>query len=141
MLKVKLHTEAELDPPQALAIFAVMLQHNSARAGRRAHVAHAAVVGLHTLCCGLPALALMAAALSGAASSVALLSETTGQIHDFMHRHEIWVLVVSAVLVVSGGYLEFRARKSGHAHAFPWLFAISVFCFVLNIVIIAVHRG
>ncbi|MBX9747008.1 MAG: hypothetical protein K2X34_08910, partial [Hyphomonadaceae bacterium] len=61
----------------------VMLQHNSRQAGR-AHWAHAAVVGLHTLCCGFPALALTAAALSGAASGVTLLSEKTAVFHEFM---------------------------------------------------------
>jgi hypothetical protein len=119
-----------------------MLQHNSAQAGRRAHLAHAAVVGLHSLCCGLPALALMAAALSGATSGLALGAGFIEEMHHFLHAHEVWILVLSATLVASGGALEWAARRTiGHAHGFPWLFAISALCFFLNVAIIAAHRG
>jgi hypothetical protein len=126
---------------QAPSLFSnAMLQHNSARRGRRAHLAHAAVMGLHAVCCGLPALAMLAAALSGAASGVALLSESVAEIHHFLHAHELWILVVSAALVVTGGLLEAQARRT-HNHGFPWLFAFSVLCFLANVAIIATHRA
>jgi hypothetical protein len=118
-----------------------MLQHNNAQHGRRAHLAHAAVVGLHALCCGLPALVMLAAALSGAASSVVLLSDSVQQFHDFMHAYEAWILGLSAALVVGGGWIELNQRRSGGHHlGFPWLFALSVGCFVLNVAIIVAHR-
>jgi hypothetical protein len=117
-----------------------MLQHNGKQAGRQAHLAHATMMGLHALCCGLPALALMAAAVSGATSGVALFAETTAKLHDFLHQHEIWILVLSAGLVGVGGWLEFVSRRH-HRHGFPWLFAFSVVCFVANVAIILVHRA
>lgn len=119
-----------------------MLQHNSPNGSARpAHLAHAALIGLHALCCGLPALALIAAAASGAASGIALLSDSVGDLHAFLHAHELWVLVVSAALVVSGGALELHARRRGHGRGFPWLFAVSALCFLANVAIIAAHRG
>jgi hypothetical protein len=118
-----------------------MLQHNSARAGKKAHLAHAAVVSLHALCCGLPALAMIAAAVSGATSGVAVLAGAFEPIHAFLHAHEVWILVISALLVVAGGVLEALARRGAHAHGFPWLFAFSVACFLINVGIIVAHRA
>ena len=97
-------------------------------------------MGLHTLCCGLPALAMLAAAVSGATSGIALLSGSIAQIHDFLHQHELWILVLSASLVVVGGWLEVQARRQ-HRHGFPWLFAFSFFCFLANVAIIIAHRA
>lgn len=120
-----------------------MLQHNAQApsARNRAHLAHAAVVLMHSLCCGLPALALIAVALSGAASGVALFANYMENIHHFFHSMEGWILGVSAALVVSGGVLELLARRGAHTHGFPWLFALSVLCFVINVAIILVHRA
>jgi hypothetical protein len=118
-----------------------MLQHNSAKMGRRAHLAHATVVGLHALCCGLPALVMLAAALSGAASSVALISDSVEFLHDFAHGYEVWVLALSALLVAGGGWIEVRQRRTGHRMGFPWLFALSLSCFVLNVGIVLAHRA
>jgi len=118
-----------------------MLQHNSTQAGKKAHIAHAAVVGLHAICCGLPALALLAAAVSGAASGTALLANAFTPIHDFLHQHEVWILAASAALVVGGGVLEVVARRGPHAHGFPWLFSVSVACFAANVAIVLAHRG
>lgn len=115
-----------------------MLQRNT---GKRAHIAHAGVVGLHALCCGLPALAMLAAAVSGAASSAALLADLVDPVHDFLHAHEVWILAVSGFLVMSGGVLELWARRGPHRHGFPWLFAVSASCFALNIALILAHRG
>lgn len=117
-----------------------MLQHNSAATGRKAHLAHAAVMSLHAICCGLPALAMLAVALSGAASSVALFADYVGEIHRFLHGHELWILVASAALVVTGGWMEFRARRH-HNQGFPWLFGFSVLCFAANVAMIVLHRA
>lgn len=119
---------------------AVMLQHNSSRAGRRAHLTHAAVMGLHAVCCGLPALAMLAAGLSGATSGVALMSDSVEALHGFLHAHEVWILVASAALVVTGGWLEAAARREP-GRGFPWLFAFSALCFLVNVAIIVLHRG
>lgn len=132
---------APLDASAPHAMYRAMLQHNSARAGKHAHLAHAAVVGLHALCCGLPALAMIAAAVSGATSGIALLAGAFAPIHAFLHAHEIWILGLSASLVVVGGGLEVWSRRERHSHGFPWLFALSVGCFLLNAAIIAVHRA
>lgn len=131
---------SRLDPPHGVVKYRVMLQHNSARHRRRAHLAHAAVVSLHALCCGLPAAALLAAAVSGATSGIALLAETFAPFHAFLHQHELWILALSAALVVFGGVLEANARRT-HNHGFPWLFAFSVFCFLANAAIIIAHRA
>jgi hypothetical protein len=119
-----------------------MLQHNTPpKDARRAHVAHAALISLHAFCCGMPALAMLAAAVSGTTSGIALLSDSFAQLHDFLHAHEVWILVVSAALVVTGGALELNARRTGHAHRFPWLFAFSALCFLANVAIVWAHRG
>jgi hypothetical protein len=97
-------------------------------------------MGLHAICCGLPAAVMLAAAVSGAASGIALLAGSVGEIHDFLHRHELWILGASAAFVVTGGWLELSARRQ-HSHGFPWLFAFSVLCFFLNVAIIVAHRA
>jgi len=119
-----------------------MLQHNAQKSqpARRAHIAHTALIGLHAFCCGMPALAMLAAAVSGTTTGVALLSDSFEELHTFLHAHEVWILIVSAALVVSGGALELRARRGGHLH-FPWLFAFSGLCFLANAAIILAHRG
>lgn len=98
-------------------------------------------MGLHAVCCGMPALAMAVAALSGAASGMVLLSESFEQFHEFMHAHEVWILALSAALVAVGGALELAARRAGHAHGFPWLFAFSMFCFLANLAIVLIHRA
>ena len=121
----------------------VMLQRNASQpvTGRRAHIAHAALITLHAFCCGMPALAMLAAAVSGSTAGIALLADSFEQIHDFLHGRELWILGVSAALVAIGGGLELNARRSGHAHGFPWLFAFSGLCFLANVAIILAHRG
>lgn len=119
-----------------------MLQHNiAARAGRRAHIAHGAVLTLHALCCGLPILALLAASLSGAASGAALFVGGAAELHALMHVYEAWILGGSAALVTLGGALELAARRQAPRRAFPWLFVFSAACFALNAAIVLVHRG
>ncbi len=118
-----------------------MLQHNTAQARARAHLAHAAVVSLHGLCCGVPALAILATAASGAAAGVTLLADFVTPFHTLLHRHETWVLAVSGLLVTAGGALEAWARRRPHRHGFPWLFAFSAACFLANVAIVAGHRA
>jgi hypothetical protein len=118
-----------------------MLQHNKTKRANQAHWAHAAVVGLHTLCCGLPAAAMAAAALSGAASGTALFSDSFAEFHGFLHAHELWILVLSAVLVGVGGVLELSGRRGHARQGFPWLFAFSVLCFLINTAVILAHRS
>lgn len=118
-----------------------MLQHNIAKVGQRAHVAHAAMISLHTLCCGLPILALTLVALSGAASGASIFLATSQKLHGILHQHEPWILAISASLVILGGFLEWRTIQSGHRRTLSPLFYVSCACFVLNIVILAVHRG
>lgn len=125
-----------------MAISAVMLQHNAAeRLGRRAHVAHAAVLALHAVCCGLPLLAMAAAALTGMASGSALLGDTWAGLHGILHGNEAWIVAVSAALVLAGGVLETLARRGPGARRFPWLFAVSAACFAANVAILLVHRA
>jgi|CXWL01.1.fsa_nt_gi hypothetical protein len=122
-----------------------MLQHNAShgfhRAGRKAHVAHAAVVALHAICCGMPALAMLAAGLSGVTSGTAILAGSMASVHDLLHAHEIWIMSLSAALVAIGGTLEVLARRGSAPKPFPWLFALSVACFVFNVTVILLHRG
>jgi hypothetical protein len=84
---------------------------------------------------------MFAAAVTGAASGAALFSDSIGYLHDFVHAHEVWILIVSAALVVSGGALEAWARRGSHQHGFPWLFAFSAACFLANVIIIIAHRA
>lgn len=119
-----------------------MLQRNAQQSGKQAHIAHAAVLSLHTLCCGLPALAVTLTALSGAAaSSTVAFSSFFGDLHSLIHGNELWILALSATLVAFGGAMEFSARRGRHGLPFPWLYAMSLACFVANVAIIAIHRG
>ena len=80
-----------------------------------------------------------AAALSGAASGIALFSDSMSEIHSLLHAHEMAVLALSAVLVLVGGGLELSGRRGHPLRGFPWLFAFSVFCFLVNAVIVVIH--
>ena len=119
-----------------------MLQHNMpiAEAGRRAHWAHAGVVSLHAICCGMPALMLALTALSGAAAGVTMVAQAASELHALLHAHEIWVLAASAALVAGGGALELAARRGQASRGFPWLFLMSAACFALNVTILLAHR-
>ena len=101
----------------------------------RAHVAHAAVVGLHSICCGAP----IAILLFSASAAAGTLGGFVTHAHAFLHGHEFWLLAVSASLIVLGGVAEWRARRAGARH-FPVMFAVSVACLFLNVAIIAAHR-
>lgn len=116
-----------------MLVLAVMLQRNAAR---RAHLTHVAVAALHTFCCGLPALAVLAAAISGANAARAGGFEL---LHGFLHERELWVLGLSMLLLGAGGVLELIDRRR-HAHGFPWLFVLSAGCVLVNAGLIAAHR-
>lgn len=96
------------------------------------------MVGLHAMCCGLPALLILMSALLGATSGLALLAQWSGPLHHLIHGHEVYVLAASGLLVAVGGALEFRARA--RTAGFPWLFAVSAACFVANVAIVAAHN-
>lgn len=120
-----------------------MLQHNttrSAQIGKRAHIAHAAMMSLHAFCCGMPLLAMLAVAVSGAASGAAVFARSAAHFHALLHTHEIWILVSSAALVSVGGALELSASRQQPGRGFPIMFAVSVGCFLLNVGIIVAHR-
>jgi hypothetical protein len=125
-----------------------MLQHNAnvsvlpaSRASNHAHFAHAAVAGMHALCCGLPAAAMLAAAASNAASGTVAVATELSAFHLAAHAYELWILAASTALVVIGGALEISARRNGARRGIPWLFALSAGCFLFNAAIIALHRG
>lgn len=118
-----------------------MLQHNSPHAPHRAHLAHATMVGLHALCCGLPALAMLATGVSGAASGLALFSGSLTVFHDLVHAHELWILAGSAFLVTIGAWLELAHRRVHPGLGFPWLFAFSLVCFAVNVAVVLAHRA
>jgi hypothetical protein len=115
-----------------------MLQRNTTKAAKSAHLAHAAVLSLHSLCCGLPALAVTLAALG---LSGVNFGGPLARFHTLIHGNELWILALSAALVTLGGLMELDARRSHPKRGVPWLFVMSACCFLANLAIIAVHRG
>ena len=95
------------------------------------------VLGLHSLCCGLPALAITLTALG--LSGLSLGGSVIG-LHRLIHGHELWILALSATLVGVGGVMEFEARRKHEESGIPWLFILSAGCFAANVAIIAGHR-
>jgi hypothetical protein len=118
----------------------VMLQRNAVPP-QHAHLAHATVVGIHTLCCGLPIAAVLAAALTGAASAGALLPDSFVVFHHALHAYEPLIAGLSGILVAAGAWMEVRARRARASTGFPWLFALSVFCFFANVGVVLAHRA
>ena len=114
-----------------------MLQHNAVPAANSAHLAHAAVLSLHSLCCGLPALAVTLAALG--VSGVSFGGALAG-FHALIHGNELWILALSAALVSVGALMEVSARRSHRTKGVPWLFVMSACCLLANVAIIAAHR-
>ncbi|MET0182877.1 MAG: hypothetical protein ABW199_08340 [Caulobacterales bacterium] len=102
---------------------------------RHAHLAHAAVVGMHAICCGAPIALLIFTSAAATAAGGAITA-----LHAFLHGHELWLIGISAALVSIGGYAEWRVFRAG-ARRFPWLFALSCACFVANVAILWVHRA
>src|SRR5690242_6500453 len=112
-----------------------MLQRNTAKS---AHFAHAAVLSLHSVCCGLPALAVTLAALG--VSGVNFGGAVTA-LHTLIHGNELGILALSAALVTMGGLMELSVRRDHPERGVPWLFMMSACCFIANVAIIAIHRG
>src|SRR5262245_59205716 len=131
-----------------------MLQHNAAcmpkaatkaptRARRKsaangAHAAHAAVVGSHVVCCGAPAALLLLASGAGASIGLSAVQRFFHEAHAYLHTQELWVLMLSAMFVAVGGWLEWRTHRGRRLSV---LFAASVFCFALNAGVIFTHRA
>ena len=99
------------------------------------------MISLHTLCCGLPVLALGLVALSGATAGTSVLLAVSQTLHGALHDREYWILALSAVLVGAGAWFELRSWRSGARRRVSPLFALSLGCFVFNIILIAVHRA
>lgn len=112
---------------------AASTRHDHLDAGRT-HWAHVAVVALHAICCGLPILA----SIAGLAASAALMGGVL-RFHTILHTHELWILGISAVLVVAGGVAERRLVR-GTARGVSPLFWVSLACFAFNVAIVAGHR-
>jgi len=113
-----------------------MLQHNMRQ---RAHLAHAAVVSLHAICCGMPVMAVVLTALFGTASAATVAGAWFAPAHAALHAHESWFLGVSAVLVVAGALLEWLSRRASARSGPPWLFGLSLAALVANFAVVASH--
>ncbi len=109
------------------------LQGGGAGAASRTHLAHAAVVAMHLMCCGAPVLA-----VAGAALGLVALGGAMGWLHALVHGHELVLLALSGCLVAAGGFGEWAVR--GSRRGVPVLFAVSVACLALNVAIVASHR-
>src|SRR5512143_1173156 len=101
-----------------------MLQRNTAKS---AHLAHAAVLSLHSICCGLPALAVTLAALG--VSGVNFGGALAG-LHALFHGNEPGILSRSATLVALGGLMKLSPRRAHPCRGVPWLFVMLAFCCV-----------
>ncbi|MES1204111.1 MAG: hypothetical protein ABUS57_21950 [Pseudomonadota bacterium] len=114
-----------------------MLQHNTSanggRASSKAHWAHAALVSMHALCCGLPA----AMAVAGFAIGALAWAAPIVRLHTFLHGYEPEMLMVSFALVAIGGLAEWRRRTQ--LRSFPKLYALSLVCFLANAGMITTH--
>lgn len=118
-------------------ITGAMLQHNTHASrgdtGGRAHWAHAALVGMHALCCGLPA----AMALLGVAIGALAWAAPIVRLHTFLHGYEPEMLMLSFALVAIGGFAEWQRRAQ--LKSFPKLYALSLICFVANAGMVTTH--
>lgn len=115
-----------------------MLQRNTgeggaARAPNTAHWAHAAVVGVHVLCCGLPA----AFAIFGVVLGTLAWAGPITTLHHWMHGYEAVILAFSAGMVALGGVLEWRRQGAGRG--LRPLYALSVACFLANAMLVTSH--
>ena len=108
---------------------------NAAQGGRSAHIAHVAMIAFHTLCCGLPIIAL---ALSSASSGMLAFQGWANGLHGALHAREALILATSGALVVIGGMLEWRARCKRDGYS--WLFGLSLAAFTFNLILFGVHH-
>ena len=136
---------ASHEPSQAIAAISALESPTRTRkpaASATAHIAHAALISLHTLCCALPLVAVLATSIIGA-GAVGLARESSA-IHALIHGHEGLILALSAMLVAVGAVLEWRlfqrSARAGLRRGAPWLFMISVVCLTFNLVFTLAHR-
>ena len=101
----------------------------------RTHWAHVGVVAIHVLCCALP----IALSVLGLAVTAALLPGVLAW-HGALHERELWLLAVSAALVVVGAFSEWRFARANRTRRISMLFAASLACFALNGALVAGHR-
>ena len=97
------------------------------------------VLGLHSICCGLPVAATLLASGAVGLVGVAALQAMAHDLHEQLHHYEGWILGVSALLVGVGGLAELTARRRG-LRRFPAFFAVSVACLALNAGLVLSHR-
>lgn len=136
---------SRLDARRAPEYLQRMLQRNTeaqaqagaARQAKAAHAAHAMVVGAHVLCCGVPLALMLAAAGAGASIGVSAIARYFAGAHELIHAYELWILAASAVFVMLGGWLEWRAHRGRRVSA---LFVVSLLCFALNAGVIWSHQ-
>lgn len=105
------------------------------RRATRAHWAHAGVVALHALCCGLP----LVVSLLGVAASASLAGGVFTW-HAVLHERELWLLGISAALVAIGAFAEWRFVRADRNRRVSALFAVSLACLAFNGAIVAGHR-
>lgn len=105
-------------------------------------MAHAAAVGIHAICCGMPVLAMAVTALWGTASAAAAAGVWFLPVHEALHGFELWIVAASAMLVSLGGLLEWITRRGAQgSKGIPWLFALSLGAFVVNVAVVFSHQG
>jgi len=104
----------------------------NARSADRTHWTHVAVVVAHTLCCGAPLALTLTGVLAGGLASLVF------DLHGFLHKRELWIAALSALLVSVGGWEEMRRIRRG-GRLSPW-FLLSLAAFAANLAILAIHR-
>lgn len=67
-------------------------------------------------------------------------SNAVGAVHRWTHSLELWLLLASAVLISIGATLEVSVWRKRARPAFPWLFTISLLCFLINAAIVFGHQ-
>ncbi len=101
-------------------------------------MAHAAAIGIHVLCCGLPVAASLVSLATGLALTGALAPIEA--LHGFLHQHE-WTLVgISGAFVLLGVLWDRHERAHGHRGAGIWLW-VSAGLFALNLGLTTLHHS
>lgn len=109
---------------------------------KTSHLAHAAMVSLHSLCCGLPILATLASSVLGA--GLLGLQRGATLAHEQIHRVELALVVLSAAFVLLGAALEWRAhqrrRQAGEPGRVSLFFLASVGFLAFNAWFTTLHQ-
>jgi hypothetical protein len=109
-----------------------MASPGAARSADRTHWTHVAVVLGHALCCGAPLALTLTGLLAGGVASLVF------DLHHVLHKRELWIAALSAILVSIGGWEEVRRLRAG-GRVSPW-FLLSLAAFAANLAILSVHR-